>query len=503
MEKLKVLLVDDDRIVIEDLRSLIDWNALGLRIIGAAFDGKRALTLFKQHQPHIVITDIIMPHMNGIELISEIQTLAPETVFLILSSYDEFSYAKEALRMGVYDYLLKMEMTQKQLTGIMQSTYRFIAEKKRSHSNHLRLELQEYMLHSDETVTESSSLHSIRTKKFFFCIIFDLTVHKRFCLSHQSSLQYNAKALEDIITYSLEDTGKQRPLLFVKESFLILGLPHSQTTNVPIYLNTLFSNIEKERHLSLYFAYYPESLTISTWRNYYHAHKNYLQYSCFFPPAPIFALEKKALLPSYSNFSEQLNSTHVLEDLLELATNIDAAFDLENFIHLFCYVCRLNFKDSYLEICKFDSFETYLLWLKSEYHAWTSDKKESSEYTYSAHTKLAINYIEQHYFNCDLSIEQIAENIGISSGRLSVLFKRDTQQTLNEYLTHQRIAKATQLLINSNYKIYEIAEMVGYRSSQYFSQIFLSKTQKKPLDYRKNSLIHYTLGEIPNERFHK
>ena len=93
----------------------------------------------------------------------------------------------------------------------------------------------------------------------------------------------------------------------------------------------------------------------------------------------------------------------------------------------------------------------------------------------------------------------MAEDIGISSGRISVLFKQEVSKTINEYITGIRIDAAIDLLLHSNYKIYEIADRVGYRSSQYFSQIFLSFTGRKPLDYRKNTLTTIVIGDSKNE----
>lgn len=85
----------------------------------------------------------------------------------------------------------------------------------------------------------------------------------------------------------------------------------------------------------------------------------------------------------------------------------------------------------------------------------------------------------------NLTIDQIAEAAYLSSSRLSVLFRKETGQTVNDYLTDLRISHAIHLLENSNYKIYEIAEKTGYKSSQYFSQVFNQRTGRRPLSFRQ------------------
>ena len=104
---------------------------------------------------------------------------------------------------------------------------------------------------------------------------------------------------------------------------------------------------------------------------------------------------------------------------------------------------------------------------------------------YSISIRNAIDYMRHNYSHSDLTIDIIANQVGFSSGRLSVLFKQEVGQTVNKFLTDIRIEMAISLLENSQCKIYEIAEMVGYKSSQYFSQIFCRSTGRRPIDYRK------------------
>ena len=170
-DNINTLLVDDDALVLEDLKRLIPWEDLGFTIVGTARNGKQALKQFRALRPQLVITDVVMPLKDGIELIEAIKDMEPGTFFLILSSYDEFDYAKSALQLGVVDYLLKTEITAETLSRKLCSIYTSIKSTKKTYRRHQSLELQEYFEGSyGSAILPDSLLEAIRTKRFsFYC----------------------------------------------------------------------------------------------------------------------------------------------------------------------------------------------------------------------------------------------------------------------------------------------------------------------------------------------
>ncbi len=102
---LKLLIVDDERIIRETMATIIDWNTLDIQLIGTAKDGIEAYNIILDEYPDIVLTDIKMPALSGIELIAKIHEINPQTQFIILSGYGEFEYAKKAMQYGVKHYL--------------------------------------------------------------------------------------------------------------------------------------------------------------------------------------------------------------------------------------------------------------------------------------------------------------------------------------------------------------------------------------------------------------
>lgn len=104
---LKAVVFDDESIVLKGLERLINWEEYGVKLAGTAMDGISALALFRQLQPEIVMTDIRMPGMDGLKLIELIRQEAPETMCIVFTGFNEYSYVKQALKMGVIDYLEK------------------------------------------------------------------------------------------------------------------------------------------------------------------------------------------------------------------------------------------------------------------------------------------------------------------------------------------------------------------------------------------------------------
>jgi two-component system response regulator YesN len=115
---IKVMLVDDEPIILKGLRKLIPWAENGYEIIGEAFDGEDAMEMLETKEPDIIITDLLMPGMDGIEFIRRLNEMNKNIRVIILSGYGEFEYAREALKNRVFEYLLK-PVTRQQLTDAL------------------------------------------------------------------------------------------------------------------------------------------------------------------------------------------------------------------------------------------------------------------------------------------------------------------------------------------------------------------------------------------------
>ena len=112
MERLlEVLLVDDDLLILDDLATIIDWEANGFKVVASVYNGNQALDYIKKHHVDIVIADIEMPQLNGLAFIKKLNSLYSSIETILLTSFSKFDYAREAISLGVHNYLLKHELT--------------------------------------------------------------------------------------------------------------------------------------------------------------------------------------------------------------------------------------------------------------------------------------------------------------------------------------------------------------------------------------------------------
>ena len=169
MYKIKVMLVDDEPLVLEGYRKLFNWEKHGFTVICEASDGMTAVSLAHCHQPDIILMDINIPLLSGLDAISAIRQKLPEVVFIIISGYDNFEYAQKAIRLGVVEYMLKplkFDDLEKTLSQIRQglTKKRFSGIKQEKISDDKRIHKIISYLH--EHITEAISLKKLAHEFF-------------------------------------------------------------------------------------------------------------------------------------------------------------------------------------------------------------------------------------------------------------------------------------------------------------------------------------------------
>lgn len=336
MERIKVMLVDDDHLVLHDLQRLIDWQELGFEITAIAFNGKLGIDRCEKCKPQIIFTDIKMPIMDGLEMMKAIKEMNKSIEFVVLSAYGEFEYAKQAIGLGAYAYILKDEINANSLLSIV-------------------LPLKDLVYRQAETA--------------FMSI-------------------YN-------FVYAFLEGVHQEP-------------------------EVLFSDLER------FFYMY------------------------------------------HDNGEDGWNLKNLSGKLSDL---IESAYRKHGKASLFLRPAVTTKDKLYQWVCD----QVRLV------HRWHFEEKEGL----SPYTSKAILFIQNNYSDKDLSIQKIADGIQMSASWLSVCFKKELACTINEYIKNTRIEKAKELLGRNEYKVYEVADLVGFSSSQYFSKVFYQETKRIPQQYRR------------------
>jgi len=515
MNMITAMLVDDDQLVLDDLQTIIDWKHLGFRIIATATNGKKALSLYNKFHPQLVITDIVMPFITGLELAATIHLDNPDVELLIVTSYDEFEYAKKALQSGVADYILKTEMNPLSLTQRLIDIQMKLNNEVSSQQHTLRLELQDYLksdvpdekYFQENPILESGvrQLSSILSKKYHFFLISKVqSLEKAHYSPYDSAKNEEGKELY-LLLKEMDMTSFQTLIIFHVQNIVVLGIPlkvnrEMRSSTIQHTCKRIMDFLYTAGKDCLYVMFYhTERFKITEFKNYYKNLEPLIHFFTFFQDRSIINLadlETKQVLrtnksfpyetlPGYMNHEDKIQE--LFQEHLNLLFENHDLYGLNHFYINICFHFEHIASHSFQmdNACQITNQEQYFNWLMNSYYRCLDSIQQNTTITYTKVTQDAISYIKKHYGEFDLSLDTIAEYVELSTGRLSVLFKKNTGMTINEYIISTRIKEAIYLLENTNYKIYEITEKVGYKSSQYFSQIFAQKTNRRPIDFRK------------------
>ena len=501
MNKIPLMLVDDDDLMLQNLMVMIDWDEQGFKIVCTASNGKKALSLFEQHLPPFVITDISMPLMDGLDLTDCILKIRPDTYILILTSYKDFGYAQRAMRSGVKDYILKDELTPTALAKKLTHVYSQLLTEDGEASRSKQAILREYFQMADSQILPKS-LKVLNEQKLFY-ILLSPVLPLTAAIEHTESVRlgkdlYQAVKAIDKITYRV-------PVLFYSDNLVVMGIvPNQPKDNSGYYLCRLIRQMElylgdvMPERLSAFFSGKPQ--TLDELGNEMRLLRPLIDFYTRVPakePLELGVLKRQSVIKTPQAFSfwklsgQVMKSDYLKQLLREHVQSILNNRDIKGLAMFHIEACsyykslsenRLSFQDRYY----YRDLEDYVSFLADTYAKNLDAMQAAGKVHCSVPVKKAMSYIERYYSNSNLTIEKIAQQAGFSAGRLSVLFKQETGRTVNEFLTDVRIEAAVHLLENSSCKIYEIAEMVGYKTSQYFSQVFFQKTRRRPIDYRKS-----------------
>lgn len=523
---ISVLIVDDEPIMCRGLSNAIPWEHHGFSVIGCCYDGEEALDKIRQLQPDIVITDIRMPVLDGLELSKLVHNEFVRTKVLILSGYDEFNYAKQAIRHGVFEYLLKPIDNSELLNTLLKVKDSIESENEQQR----RKKETEERLNSSLPLIKAKALENIvngnvRTIDEFNSIVSLLGLKLRktsyiiqafyvYDTGQAAGDSKNITGAAGIIGQILAqyDTGE----FWIEDGNRINVILSLEDECYAIALNIgeeILFNVKKFLEIDIagsISGQYASRLDIP--KAYREASK-LLKCKIFSGDSRLIKAEDRFL----SYHDNHLNLTNLENDLLfhiRYGDRDKARQALSKLQDAICgHSCSPEFlEDKLREIVilviktarengvnpiKNTGFNIYgefmynfkdLEEINSWFISFVEDMAESiaaiMRKKYSGVVGKVISFIEQHYKD-DITLSSIAGKVYMNSNYLSQLFKQQTGRNFLEYLTEFRIAKAKELLKSTNIKAYDVAGEVGYRDHHYFSQIFKKYTGLSPAEFRK------------------
>lgn len=517
---INLLIVDDEPLVQIGIKSMINWNDYGINVCATAMNGQDALNYIDQYSPEIIITDIKMPVMNGMELIQTCRKKNDELpLFIILTSYEEFSLIKEAIKYQVLDYLIKLELDQDMLKeSINKAITKLNNIKKISKSDELSIELPSIDVLKD---------------KFFMRLLHNLFENKQEFEHHTKDLNINLNAstygvsyceIKEFVTDAMTSTEqanlynstiemmKEITSKYVMCHIVSLDMKHfciifllNETVSEP------FDTIYHALHNSceMVYKYFNVKILSSVGRFYstpfmiadsYQEARQISSYASTDKPI-LFFDKMQTLAPSKNAFNISLFKTDIIKAFEEMDTEIlNSIFtQLCNLFHAHptAYLQSIDAACNilYLAISLLPEGDTILSEIFADYpdgyrsiHRMTNSNQviewlytlrdglinilEERKTTYKNHIIINVQkYINSHVEE-RLTLNDIALLFGISPNYLSTLFKKNSDIGFTEYVNHSKIKRAKELMKDSNLRVYEVADQLGFESAFYFSKVF-------------------------------
>lgn len=500
---LKIMLVDDEVLALEYLKSMVDWEANGYQIVGCATSGKNAMELYEKTQPQIVISDIRMPGTDGLELTRWLKEQNREVVIILLSAYKDFDYAQKGIRYGVSNYLLKHELSSelilKELEGIREKLERADGRKKI---------YQKYFMNQliyDQVPSEELDEVAFGSRLFL------LLVHKRnpviqgvfieTCWTEEEQDELEEvmqENLENIVFYvaDVQVTRNNWMMLYRIENtaskYTINSLIRRKCTQIQKKLE------EKTKcHFNILHSY---EITQGEISSVFRRMSNRVRYAFFWKDHKTCSLlelpekDEKMLWGEgiralrESVMEEEGEPEKRIEELFEKLEEKASLEDCKMFLpavsNLLEELCESeNCPEIYQErpMYTLEEMKSYYMESFRKIH---DRRMEKMQMGYSRTVVDMIGYIRKNYRQ-ELSLEMLGEVFHMNGVYLGQIFKKETGNTFLKYLTMVRMEEAKRLLREENRTVSETAELVGYRTSQYFSQIFMKTTGMKPQEYKR------------------
>ena len=514
-ELISVMIVDDEKMILEDLSTMIDWEAAGYQIIATAFNGKQALRKYRELHPQVIFTDIRMPFMDGIEMISEIRKTDEKVSIILLTAYEDFSYAKAAISLGITEYIIKSEITANSLSDLLLRLKNNIIKAGRRERYITDRMLEQFFL-SEEMTENTDSEESLNRPDYISMAEQDLPVSLSGENIPEEIIIHRSKFVE-ILTDEKADGWELEVITAIPGRKMVIALNpdeknYSDRENKLLKTAHEFqSRLQKRTGFGFTLYIVRGKISLYEFKRFYDENKRIFLKKYLAGTGKIHILdcsqvqelEKERNAASTRNGismeevlkeTDSQTRTRKLKEVLDIAGNDGA----EQFIsaaqsgymalkHAYQKVHNGKEKEfPQITTCwkNWLDAEKITLWLQEQmevYHEYISREVKG----YSRIVADAEEYIYRSFRNPDLSLNDVAAYVHLSPGYLSSEFKKETGVTLKSYLTDVRIDAAKKMMDEGKYKIYEICSAVGYNSSQYFSQAFYKKTGMFPTEYSR------------------
>ncbi|WP_028608809.1 response regulator [Paenibacillus harenae] len=509
----QVLIVDDEPIIRNGLKNFIDWERLGLAVEADCANGLAALDILRSRPVDILITDIKMPVMDGLELTREALKVNPDMKIVLISSYNEFEYVREGMKHGAVDYLLKPTLEAEELIAVLLRCKEMLAGRRKQADEKNRLAEHTSLLERKRIEQDIIRLLVSSGGGRFFVDIFGKQGGSCVCayvaadgLNEQRERYGNLHAgivYEDLQALFYEQFRKGGAPILPGEGLLLI-YPCDEEAGLSIARFKARAEAELGISLSIGYCVLEETERIETGLR---RCRSAAARRFFEGNGRIFVSEETKELYGEENEGYTEMNWHAMLDQIRAEKDNEAVIDrfvtrwmrkrpapeqvkreAYELLSAFAYAngdskTLADFRDNVWRCDTIRQLEEQVRVLAREMehpnHLRLNDKGHGGQLI----TK-AIEYIKQHYRE-DVTLQDVADSVHVSKSYFSNLFKKQAGQNFIDYLIDLRLHEAKRLLVQDECKIYEVAEKSGFNDVKYFSKLFKKMTRMTPVEYRE------------------
>lgn len=547
---LKTFLVEDEVVIREMIKKMIPWEQYGFELAGEASDGEMALPLILKSKPDLLITDIKMPFMDGLTLCKLVKKELPDIKIVILSGYDDFNYAKQAINIGVEDYLLKPITKNAFIERLEEIHNRYEHEKtQKEYYEKFKLEMQEYERNASRDFFESlvradfdleeiyrraDRLNLDIVAEAYNILIFTPDASDSSYNSSEGYSDWEAEVHKKIENYFLSHPVA---MLFRHQVFsyaiLVKGQRDTIKKNTCECVETIQKIMEETRaNVDWFVAVGEEADRLSKIKQSYHtAARTYafrylydghiLYYNMLEQVKENSADTSKTEAVQLKNVNINALNPEILQKFLSSGLEDEVDSFVHDYFHaigrepmesqvfrnyvvlnvrfsVLSFLKKIGYDDTELSREETDdvvkktsqSTEASVAYAEEVLKRAIAIRDENAGSQNRSVLKQAIDFIDGHYMDEEISLNRVAHVANVSANHFSALFSQNMGQTFIEYLTSLRMDKAKELLRCTSKRSSEIAGEVGYKDAHYFSYLFKKTQGMTPSEYRK------TRGEV-------
>lgn len=499
----RVMIVDDEYIIRQGIEYLLDWEKEGFKLVGDASNGEEALGKIEELQPDIILSDIVMPKVDGIDLTKKIQQKYPHIKVIILSSFSDFDYVKNTFQHGAVDYILKPTLSPESLLKVLKKVANEIPGKSIQNTQNLNIgrHLSRYLLGFDE-ILDTVQLKEVFPESNYFLFATNKKFYKR------------GNDIDDFFHKELyTEMEKMHPCTFQLQEGIILCILNTdevESDAITKSLETILMGNEKIVEHA-FFALSDAFSNITDIKKIYDDQIwSVLQTRFYYKDCKVFVHQQKVnhdTIKKFDNrsFNKYLDTMNLSEALQELWKYVMAAMEtrvdeseIKSFVgnSLYNFISVLEDHDMNMDSVRHFKLNCINLLESAIYkeefifqltHIYEDFKIIIEKYEVDSSRdsmQQILKYMNEHYDE-PLSLNDLANQFGFSYHYLSSYFASQSDGTFTEHLNHVRIEKARSLLDDKQYSISEVGSLVGYSDHSYFCKVFKKLIGMTPSEYRK------------------